>query len=225
MAALLLFSVKGLFKYQKVCFLIIAISLLLTFAKGGIVIAMITGAILVKKIYKKRRIGNALLVLGILLFAYALLFSVETGSSGSAHLAGLLDHIRKLPNHLLGTGIGSEGNLAINMAGLETESSGESFIGTVIGQLGIGIFLYVIYAYNLYRNTVSKLTYNTVTNDILKTTNFSTLILFLTSLINNTAISFTSCFIYIIILGIKIVPDIENECEKKLVLEGIGHEN
>ena len=216
LAALLLFFVKGLFKYQKAWFCVIAISVILTFAKGGIVIAMITGAVLVKQIYGKRMLGNALLFFGTLLFIYALFFSVESGSSGSEHLAGLFDHINSFPYHPFGTGIGSEGNLAINMAGLETEKSGESFVGTVIGQLGIGIFLYTTYTYGLYHQTVRRLTTysNKCTNNILKTVNVATLVLFLTSFINNTAISFTSCFIYIVILGIRIVPD--KETTKKL---------
>lgn len=210
LAALLLFFVKGVFKYQKVWFVVVAISLLLTFAKGGIVIAMITGAVLVKEIFKKRQLGNALLLFGIFIFICLLFVSVESGSSGNAHLAGLLDHIKSFPSYPFGTGIGSEGNLAINMAGLESEKSGESFVGTVIGQLGIGIFLYVIYVYGLYRQTVRRLeAYNTFTNNILRTTNIATLVLFLTSSINNTAISFTSCFIYIIILGIRIIPEKE----------------
>lgn len=207
LVALFLFSVNGLIKRQKFWFCIVAISLLLTYAKGGIVIAMLTGAVLVKKIYKQRQVGNILLVLGVAIFIYALMFSVEVGSSGSAHLDGLLDHLINFPQYPFGSGIGSEGNLAINMAGLETENSGESFVGTVIGQLGIGVILYIIYAYYLCGHSKTNLYYNKYTNNIIETTRIATCVLFLTSLINNTAISFTSCFIFIIILGIQITPE------------------
>lgn len=211
LAMLFLFFVKGLFKHQKVWFCIVAVSVLLTFAKGGIVIAMIAGAVLIKQIYGKRKLGNALLIIGTILFVYAIVLSVESGTSGDDHLSGLLDHVKSFPHHPFGTGIGSEGNLAINMAGLKTEKSGESFVGTVIGQLGIGFLLYVIYVYGLWRQTAKRLTdfNDLLTVNILKTANAATVVLFLTSAINNTAISFTSCFIYIIILGVRIVPDIE----------------
>ena len=207
LAALLLFFVKKLYKHQMIWFCIVAVSLLLTFAKGGIVISALTGAILVKKIYKQKQIGNLLFVIGIVVFVYALVFSVEVGTSGGAHLDGLIDHLINFPRYPFGKGIGSEGNLALNMAGLESELSGESFVGTVIGQLGIGVVIYFVFAYGLYRQSKPEINYSKCTKDIIDTTRYATMVMFFTSFINNTAISFTSCFIFIIILGIKIKPN------------------
>ena len=93
------------------------------------------------------------------------------------------------------------------MGGLESELSGESFVGTVIGQLGILVIIYFFFAYGLYKESKPKKEYSKCTKDIIEATRIATMMMFLTSFINNTAISFTSCFIFIIILGVNIEPD------------------
>ena len=204
LGTLFLFFVKNLVRYQKACFVLVAISLVITFGKGGIIIATLAGAYLIKAIYHQKQVANFLIIVGINAVVFAVIYSLNHGLSGEAHIQGLMDYVRRLPRYPFGSGIGAAGNIAIWMGGLDTDLSGESFVGTVIGQMGIGIIIYFVFAVKLYKDTKSKLHYCKMTNEILTVTNIATVAMFLTSFINNTTISFTSCFIYFILLGVRI---------------------
>lgn len=197
----LIFSiyVKEIFynKYYR-CFSVIIIStaLLFTLAKGGIIIALFSSFVLAI-CNKKRQIFTYFIILvTIMVLGIYAVHSVKYGLSGFKHLKGLISSLYSFGDYPFGRGIGSAGNLATNYGNNSESASGyESYIGSLIVQVGIiGLLLNVI----LWWKLIPKKKYIRNINVILS----SNLALFFTSFVNYTAISFTSCFIYLILGGV-----------------------
>lgn len=195
---------KGLFKNKIQKYMIIfilALGLLFTLAKGGIIIALFAFAFIMGKIWHKQGLAMMTKIAFVIILSVGVVYTFISGANGVTHIGGLIDNLRYLPNYPFGRGVGSVGNLGYNYGGRGTlVVNGESFIGAAIGQ--IGVVAIIIYSY--YYGSIFKILKRSSKDhlyDIGYIALYLNVGLFLTSLINNTAISFTSCFIYYIIAG------------------------
>lgn len=130
-------------KYHMALFFVIPI--LLTFSKGGII-----GIIIAIAIYKWQVKSNGYMKFMMLsIFGISMFFIVPMIMEGSIisiynHFHGLISNVILLKEYPFGLGIGQVGNYAkLVLADDELLASGESYLGTIIGQFGfIGLFLY-----------------------------------------------------------------------------------
>ena len=186
---------------RYIAVIIFGAGLVSTLAKGGIIIALFAFAFALGEIWHRRNLS----ILARCCFAIILIggigYVVRSGTNGLIHIAGLTDNLKNLPAYPFGRGIGAVGNLGYNYGGrIKLLANGESFVGAAIGQ--IGIFAIIIYVY-FYKNMFKALLKSSVDElfGIGKVCMWLNAGLLITSLVNNTAISFTSCFIYFIIAG------------------------
>jgi len=197
---------KSLFKSRTqryIYIMALSVGLLLTMAKGGILIALYAFAFVLGKMWKNKELSFIAKVGFVFILILGIIYTFSDGSTsnGSFHFAGLTENVRNLPRYFFGRGIGSVGNLGYSYGGRGTlNANGESFIGAVIGQMGIfGIAIFSWFYFNLFKKI--KKTKKSNLYDISNIICYLNIGLFLTSFVNNTAISFTSCFIYYIMAG------------------------
>lgn len=120
---------------------IMTVAVFLTLSKGAI---LIVGIAYIYKVWNKNKAvagGMAAVAIGVVF----VLIRQNTFSTIAIHLSGLTTSF----GNLLGSGLGSAGNYA-SLYGGESATSGESYIGTLIGQMGlIGLasFCYAIFSY------------------------------------------------------------------------------
>ena len=185
---------KKMFKHYRIVFLFLLINLLLTLSKTGILIlALYLIVLIVQKITHCYNL-KILLPLILLTFIVALIVTYPILSTVRIHLEGLTSSFPILLDKPLGGGIGTFGNLAKLFSDKDT-SNGESFIGASIGQIGLFTIIYLVLFWRLYF-------YNLRNVKSYRFLSILILALFLDSLVNNTAVSFTSCFIFFIPFGI-----------------------
>ncbi len=121
--ALSICSIAIVLTLSKGAMLIIAIGYVYKLWRHNKVFAMITGVIAIGFI--------AVLVRGDILYTM------------SRHIGGLTSSFSS--EYIIGKGLGSSGNYA-NLYGGSSETSGESYIGAIIGQMGVVGFIAFIYA-------------------------------------------------------------------------------
>lgn len=186
-------------KRKRIYSILLLSGVVLTLGKGGIIITALVFVYFFGKRNKERKLLSYAVYLVIGFICIILIQKADSGESISLHWAGLVDNIQVMKENPLGTGIGTAGNMAAKYAESTTnENSGESFIGAVIGQMGIiGIIIYFLFIYGLFVKYKRVKQYNNLYNIIFITTNC----MWITSFLNNTAISFTNCFMYFVILG------------------------
>lgn len=192
-ALICLFTLKkSIFKHYRLIFAFMLIHFFLTLTKGGTLILVLwLFIIILNKLALKINKDVKLLVLIFAVIA-ALVITYPFLSTVRIHLDGLLSNIS--PGNPFGNGLGTAGNLA-ELYG-DTSSNGESFIGASLGQIGFLTILYFCFFGKLYfRLGIGK---NDKIGAMLSTILMA---LFLSSFLNNTSISFTSAFIYIIPSG------------------------
>lgn len=185
-------------KLKKIFFIIIDIScLFLTFAKGGYLIFGLSVALLLYVSRKKHSqlLGIFSMMCLLIAIIFAISYSFKNGLSGISHMKGLFDGINNLVKNPFGLGIGMAGNLAGQFGDQKLNSSGESFIGTMLSQLGVpGAVLYLVFLRLLFKHKGNESTETKIIKIL-------TISMIICSLVNNTAISFTSCFVYLIMLS------------------------
>ena len=196
---------KNIFKNKMerfVAIILLAFALVFSLAKGGIIIAALAFAFIRKDIGKNKKLSviyKILLVAGI---TGGILYVLKGGSEGGLrHIKGLTDNLSAFPKHPLGQGVGTIGGVGYLYSGRgESSVSGESFFGAVIGQIGlVGVIIYGLFYSKLFskmRLIIGQEQY--LMARIILWLNVG---LFATAWLNNTAISFTSCFIYFIMAG------------------------
>lgn len=193
---------KDIYKNEKektYMIVIISSGLILTWAKGGIVIAIVAFCFLLGKVQNKKGLSILLLAtagFAFIIFAYQ---SIQNELSGSAHINGLISGLKTFLKHPFGTGIGSAGNMADAYGGFgyQAVAGDESYIGSMLAQTGvIGLVLNCIF----WKKFCGKEKKNIV-GDYKSVLKISNLAVLLTSFFNYTAISFTSCFIFIIMFS------------------------
>ncbi len=168
-----------------------------TLAKGGMIIGVFSACILLGRIAKKKGLSIFLVALGSIFFVIFINKSIREGLSGSQHINGLVTGFQSLLSNPFGQGIGSGGNMADSYGGYAYRSvaGDESYIGSLMVQMGIiGLALNIALWYKFFCEEKSK----NIGRYII-VINTANMILFLTSFINYTAISFNSCFIYLIL--------------------------
>lgn len=181
---------------------IIGLGLILTMAKGGIVIAIIGVTMMLRKNAKKKILSDILLIIAIISGISLIVFGFENGSSISNHYNGLISGFVSIFVKPFGYGVGSAGNMAYkggSFSSISQNAGSESFIGSIIAQIGIiGIFLYFVFWIFLFRYGKRRIS-SDILYDVLRIANVG---LLLTSFVNNTAISFISCFFYFVLYPI-----------------------
>ncbi len=201
LALVLVMFCKDIFRSKSIkwlCTGLFAVCLLLTFAKGGILIVMISFAVLIGRTMKSKAL-QFLCTMGILVAAAAyLVYSTTIGSSGVAHMKGLITGFQAMMEHPFGTGIGSAGNMADAYGGygVNNVAGDESYIGSLMAQVGwIGVAMNAWLFAHFFRKTNLA----GIQSENALIVNVLNVGLLVTSFVNYTAISFTSCFLFFIL--------------------------
>ena len=186
-------------KRKKLYSIVLLVGVILTLGKGGILITAFSFVYLWGKRNGQRKIISYIAYIFVAIVCVFLIEGAGEGESISLHMAGLTDNIQVMKQNPLGTGIGTQGNMAIKYYEVKNvEVSGESFVGAVMGQMGIiGIVIYCVFMYGLYTKYRRMKHYNKLYNIVFIATNS----MWITSFLNNTAVSFTNCFMYMVVLG------------------------
>ncbi len=191
-------SKLSVFIHRKLSCVLLFLGTMLTLGKGGIIILIIVSLFVWGKKSKDNKFLSYIIYLLLGMAAIYLLISAQAGSSIDAHLKGVTDIIPIIMKHPFGVGIGEIGNVASLYNENILEVSGESFIGSVMGQMGIvGIIIYVVFILGLLEKYNKLKMYSYLYNIVYIATNA----MWITSFLNNTAISFTNCFMYFMVLG------------------------
>lgn len=197
--------IKDLFEIQAIkfiCMVILVLGLVLSNGKGGIVIALLSFCVLLRQSTNSKILSRLLLFSIVFIIIYYFTYQIQEDLSGSAHYNGLINGLQSLIRNPLGTGIGSEGNLAYlhNGLGYAQSGAGESYIGSMIAQTGIiGLFINCV----VFHFCISKSNYNKdIDTNMCNVFRILTMTMLLTSFVNYTSISFTSCYIYFISSGL-----------------------
>ncbi|WHT89667.1 polymerase [Bacillus cereus] len=194
-------------------FVILIIALLLSLSKGG----MLSFAIVVLfKVFrsKYRPLGFVLMsFLGAVLVV--ILSNAEKFSSLPSHLKGLTHNFTVIADDPFGLGLGMAGNFAnLYASGNNDEiGAGESFIGMIVGQLGlfsILIFLFFIIIVHFFRKNKNKDIYIRDFSNLMAATLIGTLC---SSIISESAISFISAGIIFLMSGVFVTIKSEYKSE------------
>lgn len=181
-------------KLQKnIIIIIMSICLIGTLSKGALVILAV--AALIKYYNKNKYIFIALLIIS----SVALIFIIKTNLfyTVSQHSNGLIENFKNAS--LFGNGLGSTGNFAIIYSDTSADiGAGESYIGTLLGQIGIfGLICYTSFNFHIVNKLRSRKEYDL---------NIIVIILlvgmFLESILSESAISFIGSGLYFILAGI-----------------------
>lgn len=187
-------------KSKNIVYIItIGAGLILSLAKGGIIIAFISTLMLIRKLWHKKIISTLCIIAATIIAIQFIGFGLSNDLSVSAHIGGLMSGIDIFKSNILGVGIGGYGNLARTLSDSATEGS-ESFIGAALGQIGIFAIIYFVFYFEFLRK-IKKTAEHDSLSEILFWLNVSLLI---TSFVNNTAISFTNCYIFYILPAINL---------------------
>lgn len=182
--------------------LTLGIALLFTIAKGGLIIAFLAFCFLIGDLWHQKRLSFVAKVVFFVTLIIGIVYIVKSEHNGSvSHLIGLTENLKNLLYYPFGRGIGVVGNLGYNYGGRgELLASGESFVGAAIGQMGF--FAILLYSY-FYLKMLKKLSIASrgKTFSLARICLWLNVGLLVNALANNTAVSFTSCFIYYIIAG------------------------
>jgi hypothetical protein len=132
-------------------------ALLLSLSKGGVLgvgVGYILYFLQIKRNYLDHIILKGLLITAGLLAVAGVIFLGIIGAVDSVliHLQGLLTNLLNLLTHPFGHGIGGSGNFAVISGTARLEGSGESYLGTIIGQLGlVGLGLYIALLWSVWK--------------------------------------------------------------------------
>ena len=157
-----------------------------------------------RKLWHKKYFSTLCIIIALILGIQYIGFALSNDLSASSHINGFFGGINILKNNLFGIGIGGYGNLAAALSAGDAEAS-ESFIGTALGQIGIFTIIYVLFYYAFFTKLKKAAGYDSLC-EILFWLNIGLLV---TSFVNNTAISFTNCYIYYILsaVNLKIISE------------------
>ena len=136
---LLFTSVYGTRKRNNIAIVLFSVVILLTLSKGAILI------IAVGFVYKLWRNNRAFAFLAGIFALGALVFLIKGDflSTVSTHVGGLTSSLSI--DYVFGKGLGTSGNYA-NLYGEGSATNGESYIGAIIGQMGLIGLIVFIYA-------------------------------------------------------------------------------
>lgn len=178
---------------------ILLLSIILTISKGVILLLAIFTVFMMYFYYDKKKLTLIIGIIGVLAISFILIASYGKNTSTGYHIDGLIDNFSNIK--ILGNGVGKSGNFAKIFGSPSSEViSGESFIGTLLGQIGlVGFVAYILY--NLY--FVKKIyDSKSIDKDTICIT-FSLLIgILIEGFLSESAISFLGTSLYFILIGI-----------------------
>lgn len=133
------------------------VALLLTLCKGAI---LIVGIAYWYRVYKQNK-AVGIISVGIPIAVVIYIITQDVFDTVSIHINGLTSSLGT--EYLIGKGIGTSGNLARAFGG-SSSTAGESYIGTLIGQMGIlgllsFVFMITSLSRQLIRGNKSRLSY------------------------------------------------------------------
>lgn len=191
---------------SKITWIIIVLALLLALGRGGILIAVIGGAIWLLQYKKYRVVAAPLAVVGALILANTAMFDL-TGANAVRHITGLVDGVAVIKSNPTGHGLGSSGQMAL----LYSEQGGkgsvsESYIGSLSYQLGLpGLAAYSIwllyFIFSLIKRSRKAVYEESIGGDILLFVASLLLGVYITSFFANSAIAPISASAIFIISG------------------------
>lgn len=185
-----------------IMFFVFAIIIMLTFSKGGVLmlfISIVTVLIFNNAILRKfRMLWLIAAVVGPIVIAAFL--SKYSASSIPAHFTGLASNLGNLIYKPFGYGIGALGNYAVLLADKSLESSvgaGESYLGTMIGQIGLfAALFFLMFTYLIYKKIGQEYNEN---RRILLSVLFA---LLCTTTLSESAITYTGSGYILLLFGI-----------------------
>lgn len=97
---------------------------------------------------EKHILSNLALIISVVCAILFLSFAFINNQSSLNHLNGLLDGFSVMGSNIFGVGIGRYGNMTSLYGNTAVKGSGESFIGSMIAQIGIvGILILWVFLY------------------------------------------------------------------------------
>lgn len=124
------------------------IGTLLCFSKGGTLVLLVYGWWYLRDNPRTRVLATSIFVSGLLGAIAAVLYAITHPTSITNHMFGFVTNLLSIAQYPFGRGIGYSGNFAALFSGLGKDEvgAGESFIGSIIGQMGLpGLLLTVIF--------------------------------------------------------------------------------
>ncbi|SLL33521.1 Uncharacterised protein [Mycobacteroides abscessus subsp. abscessus] len=189
-------------KYRIYFSIILIFGLLLTISKGGVLSLLI--ALTYKLFHSKYKVFGYFAII-ILMIALAIIMNnASLFSSLPSHINGLVHNSMNIISKPFGSGLGSSGNFAVLFSTSSDSDigSGESYIGMVLGQVGVFSILFILFIVSLilfYKKRIK----HTIGNEKMNIVLIATLLgVSLSSLISESAISFISAGILFLISGL-----------------------
>lgn len=176
---------------QNIVIILFGFTILATLCKGAI---LIVGILIGAKIYKINRKLGTILVLALFAFAIGIIRH-NIFDTVARHVNGLISSLSH--KFILGSGIGNAGNYA-KLYGGESATSGESYIGMLIGQMGILAAIIFIYAF--YKSGRYILKYNQ--NNYIYNTVIYIVAVLIEALVSESAISYVGSGVAFIFFGV-----------------------
>jgi hypothetical protein len=182
-------------KYSKInkrlLIILFSIGLILTFSKGALL------QLILFLFIANNRISIIMKVIILVVFTMLLYYASNFHFGIRLHLHGIETALKNI--NLLGHGVGKVGNQAF-MFGEQSIEYGDTFFGSLLGQIGIiGYFLWIL----PFIIIINKLKFNVISKILI-----SQLLL---SLISENAFNFLSIFLVCIILGLEYRKALSNE--------------
>ena len=180
--------------------IILCLGLFLTLSKGGLFSLLI--AFTYKLLKSKYRVLGQILLIITAFITYFILNNASMFSSLPAHISGLANNFKIAFYNPLGLGLGKSGNFSKLYSMQDDISSGESFIGVILGQLGVLTVIYILFLVYLIKNLKVKAITDINTKNIFIVFQATLIGTITSSFISESAISFISTGILFLFSGI-----------------------
>lgn len=152
--AITFFKYKGILRNKIIICGLMLLAIILTISKGVILIMGIAVVVIIYYYYENKKLTLALIALGVIGLVIIVFNSYGEATSTGYHLEGLVHNFQNIK--IFGYGLAKSGNFAL-IYGDSSQNvlSGESFIGTMLGQIGIlGTIIYIIYNFVIIKRYI-----------------------------------------------------------------------
>ena len=191
---------------EKCAIILCTVTLLLTLSKGALLIIAIG---FIYKLWQNNKIAAYFLGM-VSVSAIVLMIQGNTLYTLTRHVEGLTTSLST--EYIVGKGLGSSGNYA-NLYGQGSETGGESFIGAIIGQMGIPGLATFIYAVSVLLKRI-KYSDKTIISSMVYAYILAALI---ESTFSESAINYVGSGVAFIIFGM--ITDKTSDVKEKMCLE------
>lgn len=197
--AITFFKYKGRLRNKLIICGLMLLAIMLTISKGVILIIGVAVVVTIYYYYENKKLTLGLIILGVIGLIVIVLNSYGEATSTGYHLDGLVHNFQNIK--VFGYGLAKSGNFAL-IYGDSSQNvlSGESFIGTMLGQIGIiGTMIYVIYNFFIVKSYIIN-RYRDKEDNIIALILISGILL--ESFLSESAISFLGTGFYFVLAGI-----------------------